>query len=232
MNAVQSAPGTLRAAWLLARKDLLLEVRSREVSLAMALFSAATLVLFHFAVSNSPGGIRPAVACGLLWTAALLASLLALARLLAPERDEGLLDALLLAPLDRTAIWLGKAAALLALLVVLDVFLLPLFWLLFLDGERGAPSVATLAALLALADVGLAAVGALVATLASATRSRELLLPLLFLPVATPLVILATTASAAAARGGSTGRYLALIAAYDLLFGVLAWGAFEHVVTE
>jgi heme exporter protein B len=226
-------PGTVRAAWLLARKDLLLEVRSREVALSMALFSLAGLVLFHFAIAGGGAGTSPRVTGGLLWITVLLASLLALGRIFAAERDEDLLDALLLAPVDRVSIWLSKAIALTALLVALEVVLLPLFWLFFYaDAREATPQVGVLVAALLLADVGIAVVGALVASLASAARQREVLLPLLFLPVATPLLIAGVSLTTAAAEGGGTARYLGFLALYDSLFAVLAWGAYEHVITE
>src|SRR5262249_2191524 len=122
---------TLRAAALLARKDLLLEARSKDVTLAMTLFALATLVLTHYAIAGTSAHVPVRVGSGVVWLAILLASLLGLQRLFAAERDEGLLDALLLAPVSRSAIWLSKALALAALLVVLEVVLVPLHWLFF-----------------------------------------------------------------------------------------------------
>jgi heme exporter protein B len=226
-------PGALRAAWLLARKDLLLEARSRELTLSMALFSLAALVLFHFALAGGGEPTSPRVAGGLLWTTVLLAAILALNRIFAAERDEDLLDGLLLAPLDRTAIWLSKALALLALLVAVEAVLVPLFWLFFYaDANQPVPRLVPLLSGLVLADVGIACVGALVASLASAARQREVLLPVLFLPVATPLLIVGVALTTAAADGHGVARYLGFLALYDSLFAVLAWGAYEHVITE
>jgi heme exporter protein B len=220
---------------VLARKDLLLEARSRELVFAMALFSLAGFVLLHFAVASSSGEVSPRVASGLLWIVVLLAALLALNRVFAPEREEGLLDALLLTPVDRAAIWLGKAMALLVLLVTLELVALPLWWLLLLsDPPAGepTPSLLVVAGTLLLADVGLAAVGALLAALASAARQREVLLPLLFLPTATPALLAGLSACVASADGDSVLRYVGLLAVYDLLFAVLAWGISEYVLTE
>ena len=225
------SPGSLGAAWLLARKDLRLEARSRELTLAMALFSLAVLVVFHFALGAQQAS--PRVTSGLLWVTVLLASLLALQRIFAAERDEDLLDGLLLAPLDRTAIWLSKAIALAVLLAALELVLVPLFWLFFYaDAHEATPGIGLLVVGLVLVDLGLAGVGALVATLASAARQREVLLPVLFLPVSLPLLIAAVGLTVAAADGSGVARYLGLMALYDSLFAVLAWGAYEHVITE
>jgi heme exporter protein B len=216
----------------LARKDVLLELRSREVTLATALFVLSAFLLLHFAVAGA-GQTPPRLAVGLLWVTILLAALLALNRTFAPERDEGLLDGLLLAPVDRAAIWLGKVLALLAVLAAVEVVALPLFWLLFLAGVDGpSPSLAVLVVTVLLADLGVATTGALVASLASATRQREVLLPVLFLPVATPLLIVCVSAAIASADGESVMRYVGLLALYDVLFAVLAWGSYEHVITE
>jgi ABC-type transport system involved in cytochrome c biogenesis permease component len=119
------------------------------------------------------------------------------------------------------------------ILAALEVVLVPLFWLFFYaDAREPTPGIGVLVAGLLLVDVGLAATGALVASLASAARQREVLLPVLFLPVATPLLIAAVGLTVAAAEGGGLARYLGFLALYDSLFAVLAWGAYEHVITE
>jgi heme exporter protein B len=225
--------GTWGTACVLARKDLLLEVRSRELTLALALFVLGALVLFHFALAGTTAAHEPRVASGLLWVAVLLGAVLALDRAFAAERDDGLLDALVLAPVPRPAIWLGKALTLATFLLVLEVVAVPLTWLLFLAGHaHSTAGAAGIIAALLLADVGIACVGSLVASLASAARQREVLLPLVFLPVATPVLILGLAATRAAQDGSGAGRYLALIALYDAVFALLAWGAYESVITE
>lgn len=203
----------------LARKDLRLELRARDTLPSMLLFVVATLVVFHFAL---PSGTGDAPAYGLLWVALVFTTLVGLARAWAPEREAGALDALLLAPTDRSAIWLGKTIAVLAFLGVVEIVALPTFALLHapLDG----------AALLgaALASFGLAVVGSLVAAMASAARGREVILPLLLLPLAIPLIV----GGAGSAISPSPGMYLAFLALYDAVFAILAWAAFEYVITE
>lgn len=195
----------------LARKDLLLELRAKETLPAMLLFVLAALTIFHFAL---PRGSSQEAALGLLWAALIFTALLGLTRAFVPEREQGMFDALVLAPCDRSAIWLGKTLAVLAFLVTAEVVALPAFAAFFsgLDGR-------TIAAV-ALADIGIATVGTLFGAMAVAGRARELLLPLLFLPMAIPIVV------------GGVGRYLWFLLLYDAIFAVLSWAAFEYVVSE
>lgn len=195
----------------LARKDLLLELRAKETLPSMLLFVVAALTIFHFAL---PKGTSDVAARGLLWSALIFTALLGLTRAFVAEREQGMFDALVLAPCDRSAIWLAKALAVLAFLVAAEVVALPAFAAFFsgLDGR-------TVAAV-ALADLGIASVGTLFGAMAVAGRARELLLPLLFLPMAIPIVV------------GGVGGYLWFLALYDAVFAVLSWAAFEYVVAE
>ncbi|HEX2110108.1 MAG TPA: heme exporter protein CcmB [Gaiellaceae bacterium] len=204
---------------VLARKDLLLELRSRDTVPALLLFVVSALVVFRFAL---PADASDLAATGLLWIAVLFTGLLALTRAFVPEREQRTLDGLVLAPCDRSAIWLGKGVSVLVFLVLVEAIALPAFALFFapVDG----PTVAAFA----LADVGIATVGTLLAAMAAASRARELLLPLLFLPLAIPIVVGGVGASVA----DDPGRYLAFLGLYDLLFAILAWATFEYVVTE
>ena len=195
----------------LARKDLLLELRAKETLPSMLLFVIAALTIFHFAL---PRGTGDQAALGLLWSALVFTALLGLTRAFVAEREQGMFDALVLTPCDRSAIWLGKSIAVLAFLAAAEVVALPAFQIFFsgLDGR-------TVAAV-ALADVGICAVGTLFGAMAVAGRARELLLPLLFLPAAIPIVV------------GGVGGYLWFLALYDVIFALLAWALFEYVVAE
>jgi heme exporter protein B len=203
----------------LARKDILLELRSRDTVPAMLLFVVSTLVVFHFALPSDSSDLA---AGGLLWIAIVFTALLGLTRAFAAEREQRLLDGLVLAPCDRSAIWLAKGASVLAFLLLAEAVALPAFALFF------APVDATLVAAVLLADVGIAAVGTLLAAMAAASRARELLLPLLFLPLAIPVIVGGVGATVA----DEPGRYLGFLALYDLLFAILSWASFEYVVTE
>jgi heme exporter protein B len=150
----------------------------------------------------------------LLWAALIFTALLGLTRAFVAEREQGMFDALVLAPCDRSAIWLGKTLAVLAFLVAAELVALPAFAAFFsgIDGR-------TVAAV-ALANIGIATVGTLFGAMAVAGRARELLLPLLFLPMAIPIVV------------GGVGQYLWFLLLYDAIFAVLSWAAFEYVVSE
>jgi heme exporter protein B len=202
----------------LARKDLLLELRGRDTLPAMAIFVVATLVVFRFAL---PEG-RTDAAEGLLWVAIVFTALLGLTRVFVPEREQGILDALVLAPSDRSAIWLGKVVAVLVYLLLVQALAVPAFALFFVPVDA-----ATVAAIV-LADVGICAVGALVAAMAVAGSARELLLPLLFLPLAIPVVI----GGVGATVTDDPARFLGFLVLYDAIFAILAWATFEYVVTE
>jgi heme exporter protein B len=203
----------------LARKDLLLELRARDTLPAMLLFVVATFVVFHFAL---PAHSSQLAASGLLWVAIVFTALLGLGRAFVPEREQRVLDGLVLAPCDRSAIWAAKSLATLAFLAAAEVVALPVF-ALFFHGLRAS----TVAAVV-LADLGICAVGTFLGAMAVATRARDLLLPLIFLPLAIPIVVGGVGASVV----GSPGRYLAFLALYDAVFGLLCWASFEYVVAE
>ena len=203
----------------LARKDLLLELRAKETLPSMLLFVLAALTIFHFAL---PHGTGNQASRGLLWSALIFTALLGLTRAFVAEREQGMFDALVLTPCDRSAIWLGKTLAVLAFLVAAELVALPVF-ALFFHGLR-----ASTVAGVALADLGICTVGTFVGAMAVVTRARDLLLPLLFLPLAIPIVIGGVGASVVA----DPGRYLGFLGLYAAIFALLCWASFEYVVTE
>jgi heme exporter protein B len=203
----------------LARKDVRLELRSRDTLPAMLLFVVSALVVFHFAL---PADSSETAETGLLWVALLFTALLGLVRSFVAEREHRVLDGLVLAPCDRSAIWLGKAIGIVAFLAAAELVALPAFALFF------GPVGWELLAAVALADVGLAGVGTLLAAMAAAGRARELLLPLLFLPLVIPVVVGGVGASVT----DDPGRYLGFLGLYDAVFAILSWASFEYVVTE
>jgi heme exporter protein B len=203
----------------LAQKDLRLELRARDTLPAMLLFVVSTLVVFHFALPPESGHVA---AYGLLWVALVFTALLGLGRAWLPEGEAAALDGLVLAPCDRSAIWLGKTLATLAFLAAAEIVALPAFALFF------APIGGTALAGVALVDVGICAVGSLVSAMAVASRARELVLPIVFLPLAIPLIV-GGVGSSVSAHGG---KYLLLLVLYDGLFSILSWASFEYVVTE
>jgi heme exporter protein B len=203
----------------LARKDLKVELRARDTLPAMLLFVLSTLVVFRFAL---PADSSEDAAYGLLWVAIVFTALLGLSRAWVPEQEHQVLDGLVLAPCDRSAIWLGKSIATLAFLLGAQLVALPAFALFF------APLDAAAIAGVVLADLGICAVGSLLSAMAAAGRARELLLPLLMLPLAIPLVV----GGVGASISPDAGRFLLFLVLYDAVFAVLSWASFEYVVTE
>ena len=208
---------------VLTRKDTLLELRSREIVPAMLLFVLGALVVFHFAVpTDLSDETQRVVSFGLLWVAIIFTAILGLTRAFVAEREQRLIDALVLAPCDRSAIWLAKTLSVVAFLLLAELIALPAFALFFhaVDGR-------TVAAVL-LANIGIAAVGTVLSAVSAASRTRELLLPLLLIPLAIPIVVGGVGASVA----DDPIRFLGFLVLYDVVFAIISWSAFEYVVTE
>jgi heme exporter protein B len=222
-----------RAALAILRKDLRAELRAREAVPAMALFALTAFVLFHFAFDRDT--LDGDVAAGTLWVTLLLATVLGVNRLFVAEREQGGLEAMLLAPIDRTAIFLAKAAALLLYLVALELVAVPAFGLLLL-GPDLIGVLPELCALLLVADLGLAAMGALVGALAAETRAREVIGPLLLLPLVVPLAIAGAQASeplfTAAGTAPELGRWLGLMGLYATIFVLLSVALFDFLLED
>jgi heme exporter protein B len=224
---------TFAAARAILRKDLAIELRTRQSVPAMALFSVTVFVLFHFGLDRNE--IDGSLASGVLWVTLLLATVLAVSRLFAAEREDGALDGVLLAPIDRTAVYLAKASALFLYLVLLELIALPAFAILLL-GPDLTQALPELLAIVALADIGLAGVGALVAGLAAETRLRDVLVPLLLLPLLVPVLI----ASAKATKpllmlnpaATDLGKWLGFMALYDMVFVLLAVAVFDFLLED
>jgi len=225
--------GAARAGLAILRKDLRAELRAREAVPAMALFSVTAFVLFHFGLDRAR--LEGDVAAGVLWVTILLATVLAVNRLFVAEREQGGIEAMLLAPIDRTAIFLAKAAALFAYLIALELVAVPAFALLLLGGDLIA-ALPELAALLAVADLGLAAAGALVGALAAETRAREVIGPLILLPLVVPLAIAGAQATepllSPAGGPAELGRWLGLMGLYASVFMLLSVAVFDFLLED
>jgi heme exporter protein B len=224
----RSAVRFRRVVATLVAKDLRVELRTGESVPAMLLFSVSTFVLFHFALDRD--ALAGDLAAGVLWVTLLFAAVLGINRLFVAEREEGGFDAFLLAPVDRTALFVAKAAVLLAFLVAVELVAVPAFGVLLL---AHAPAVPQLLVVLALADLGIAIVGTLVSALAVQTRARDLIVPLIGLPLAIPIVIAAARASAPVLDGGALpGRWLLVLGLYDLVFGLIALAVFDFLLED
>jgi heme exporter protein B len=223
----------VRTVATIIRKDLLLELRTLETVPTMSLFAISTFVIFHFGF-NRPS-IQGQLAAGVLTVTLLFAGMLGVNRLFVAEREQGGFDGFLLAPVDRTTLFLAKAGGLFVFLVVLEVIAVPAFAVLLLQPSLGR-TLPGLVAVLALADVALAVIGTLVSAIAVQTRARDLIGPLLGLPLLIP-ALLATARAVGpllTVHGSSAppGKWMAILALYDLVFALLAYAVFDYVLED
>ena len=215
---------TLAIAW----KDIRLEIRSRDTVVSALIFGLIVVVVFNFGLNRTPGSLAP-VAPGLLWVAYGFVGVLAMNRAFSREQEQGALDGLLAAPVSRDAVFLGKMLGTLAFMLVIEVVLLPVFAVML---DLPTLSV-TLGLIILLATVGFATVGTFFAAIAAQTRSREILLPVLFFPVIVPVIIAAVEATALVLQGGPIApvwtRWLPLLVVFDALFLVICPWIFGYV---
>ena len=215
---------------VLVWKDMLLEWRSRDLVVSVLVFGLVVVVLFNFALNVAPQ--RSAIlAPGILWVAFAFAATLAMNRAFVREREQGGLDGLLLAPISRDAIFLGKALSGFLFMLSIEMVLLPIFSVLLGFSAFSLALIVTIV----LATLGFALVGTLFSAIAVQTRSREILLPVLFFPVILPVLVGAVEATKQA-LGGETvvglGHWLPLLGAFDALFLVICPWLFSIVVEE
>jgi heme exporter protein B len=226
------ASGTLGVALAILVKDLRAEWRSREMLTSMLLFALLIVVLFHFAFESDREGMRR-IAPGMLWMAFAFAGVLGLNRSFAVEKERGSLAGLLLAPVDRSAIYLGKFLSNLCFLGIVEIVTFPVFSLLLDVPLRGAIPEVALVALLG--SVGYTAVGTLFAGISANAKMREVMLPLLLFPVEVPILLGAMrTTGEAFARGSLSAvrGWVNLMGAFDILFVVAGLLLFEYVLEE
>jgi heme exporter protein B len=217
----------------LLAKELTLEWRTRESVPAMVLFTVTTYVLFHFGLDRDT--VDGDLAAGVLWVTLLFAAILGINRLFVAEHEQGGFDGFLLAPVDRTALFVAKTIALFAFLCVVELVAVPAFALLLL-GPSLVGGLAGLVVVLLAANAGIAVVGTLVAALAIQTRARDLMVPLLALPLLVPVVLGASRATAPLLASGGAGAlpgdWLALLGLYDLLFALIAYAVFDFLLED
>jgi heme exporter protein B len=223
----------VRTALVVLRKDLRVELRTLETVPAMVLLALVTFVIFHFGLDRN--AIQGQLAAGVLTATLLFASMLGINRLFVAEREQGGFDAFLLAPVERTAMLLAKAAGLFIFLVVLEVIAVPAFAILLL-GPSLTPALLGIVLILILANVGLAVIGTLVSAIAVHTRARDLIGPVISLPLLLPALIGTARALgpllAAGTSGSPPGKWLLILALYDLVFALLAYAVFDFLLED
>ena len=223
-----------RAVWLILRKDLTVEVRSGEIAYTTLFFAVSCVLIFAFALVRE-GRAPEDGAAGLLWIAIAFAGTLALGRTFERERQSETLRALLMAPTARPAVYLGKLLGIVALLAGVEVILVPLVAFLF-EASALLEHPVWLAAILVAGTVGFASVGTLFAAMLIRARSRDVLLPVLLYPVIVPVMIAAVRGTAVLLQPEVDDQvasfWLALLAAFDVVFVTLALWTFEPVMTD
>ncbi|MEW6184005.1 MAG: heme exporter protein CcmB [Bacillota bacterium] len=223
-----------RQIFAIIRKDIIAELRTKEMVVSMLLFILLIMVAFRSAFGEL--GDITEFAGGLLWIAFLFTSLLGLNRSFVHEKDEGCLEGLLLSPVDRPNIFLGKMIGNLIFLSIVELLAIPLYITLFNLSIKG--SVPLFIAAVLLSDVGICAIGTLLSTISINTKLRDMLLPLIFLPVSSPLLIAAVVATNKIMSGATGPEFepaldaIKLLAAYDIIFLLLAYALYDFVIGE
>jgi len=222
-----------RAVWIVTRKDLLVETRTREILLTTVFFALACVLVFAFGFVREGRPVQDAAA-GILWIAIAFSGTLALGRAFERERHGETLRALLIAPIDRSALYLGKLLGILALLAAVEVLIVPLISLMFQAPLFRHPLL--MLGLLAAGTVGFAAVGTLFAAMLVRARSRDVMLPVLLYPITVPVIIAGVRGTAALlapeAELPMARAWLSMLLFFDVVFITLALWTFEPVMTD
>lgn len=220
----------LKAVAAVVWKDLAAELRSRELLSSMLVFALLVILIFNFAL-DLEAGMRTAVTAGVLWATFAFAGTLGLNRSMSMEKDRGCLDGLLLAPVDRSAIYFGKALGNLVFMLIVAVIVLPVYSILY-NVNLFNPG---LLLVVFLGSTGYVGIGTILSSMAVQTRTRDMLLPILLFPLILPVLIAAVKAS----EGFLIGRemadiwpYLNLLIAYDVIFIAVAFMVFDYIVEE
>ena len=223
--------GYLRKILAIVGKDIATEIRTKEMLSAMFVFSLLVILIFNFAFDLRADNAQ-ALAPGVLWVAIAFAGMLGLSRSFILERDRGVLDGLLLAPVDRSAIYFGKMIGNVLFIGLVEVVILPFFVILF---NQPASTLPALIGVVILGTIGFAGVGTLFSAMAVHTRAREILLPIMLFPVIVPVLLSAVNLTSAVLDEipfEEVSHWLALLIAFDVIFIAASFILFEFVVEE
>ena len=224
--------GFLRALWAVIWKDLAAELRSRELLSAMLVFALLVILIFNFALElNVRTRTDPTITAGVLWVTFAFAGTLGLNRSMAMEKDRGCLDGLLLAPVDRSAIYFGKTIGNLIFMLIVEIIVLPVYSILY-NTNLFNPG---LILVVLLGSTGYVVVGTLLSSMSIQTRTRDILLPILLFPVIIPVFIAAVKASSGFLQHLEMAEiwpWLNLLIVYNLIFTAIAFMTFDFIVEE
>ncbi len=228
--STKSSPSFVKAMMAVVWKDLTAEIRSREVFSAMLIFALLVVLIFNFALELE-AGTRASVTSGVLWVTFTFAGTLGLNRSMALEKDRGCMDGLLMAPVDRSAIYMGKVIGNLVFMLAVEIVVIPLFSILYNVNLINAGLILVVL----MGSIGYIAVGTLLSSMAVQTRTRDMLLPILLFPVVIPLVVAAVKASSGFIQAlpmTEITPWLNMLLVYDVIFLVVPWMVFDYVVEE
>jgi len=229
-NPSPSVRSFFRAMTAIIRKDITAEWRSRELFTAMLVFALLVILIFNFAMELDAKA-RASVTSGILWVTFAFAGTLGLNRSMATEKDRGCLDGLLLAPVDRAAIYFGKSIGNLVFMLIVEIIVLPIYSVLY-NTNLFKPG---LLLVILLGSIGYVAVGTLLSTMAVQTRTRDILLPILSFPLTIPVLIAAVKASSGFLQGMKINEiinWINLLVVYDVIFIAVSFMIFDYVVEE
>ncbi len=229
-------PSSFSQYRVLLAKDLKAEFRSKDMIVSMGIYAVLVIVVYGVALSFAkPGAEFLEVSAGLLWALVTFTSLLGLNRSFSRESEGGCIEGLLLAPIDRGAVFLAKATSNLVFLLLVELVAVPLFWLFFSSYANLAPSAWMMIVPLVIGSVGIAGIGTLLSTITMRTRGKDVLLTLLFVPIVFPLLYACVAATTAVVVGGDVMAEmllpsLALAAGYDVIMILASWVLYDFVI--
>ena len=230
-------PSTFSHFGTLLRKDLRQEFRTREMLTSMGIYALLVIIVYGAALALTSRGIDIAnMGGGLLWVLIVFTSLLGLGRSFAHEKEQGCMEGIMLVPLDRSVIFLAKAVSNILFMLVVEVIAVPLFYFFFMTGQPVAPTLPAIVAPLLVGTIGMAGIGTMLSTITMNTRSKDVLLAVLFIPLIYPLLYACVTATTAAITGTDlwTDLFvmpLVLACGYDVVMLLVCWVLYDFVVS-
>ena len=236
-SAVCVRPSTFAQYKTLLAKDLKQEFRTKDMIVSMGIYAVLVIVVFGVALSFAkPGAEFLEVSGGLLWSLVVFTSLLGLNRSFSHETENGCMEGMLLAPIDRGAVFLAKMTSNIVFLLIVEVIAVPLYWLFFSSYATPAETAWLMVVPLLVGTVGIAGIGTLLSTITTRTRGKDVLLALLFVPVIFPLLYACVSATTAVLVGGDIVAEtlpvsLTLAAGYDVIMILASWILYEFVVS-
>jgi len=225
----------LKKMLAIVEKDIIAELRTKELFTSMLVFVLLTLVIFNFAFGQDVQSDMVNLASGILWVAFLFAAVLGLNRSFVHEKDEGCLDGLMLSPVDRSAIYIAKVIGNLIFISIVELITVPIFILFFIK-DASHINFLFFALTVVFSNLGIAAIGTLLSAISINTRARDLMMPILFFPVIVPVLIAAVKSTSIILTASSpiTDIYawLRLLLVYDMIFLLISYMTFEYILEE